>query len=59
MIFLQVISFLKFTKLSSTVFPTGGIFISYTQNAQLITITNITGLPANNSFLLTVVAWLQ
>lgn len=41
-----------------TVYPTGTPFITFTQNSQLITITNITGLPANNSFQLTVCAWL-
>lgn len=43
---------------TATVYPTGNPFISYTQNSQLITITNVAGLPANNSFLLTIVAWI-
>lgn len=43
---------------SSTVYPTGCPFITYTQNSRLITITNVAGLPANNAFSLTVVAFL-
>lgn len=43
---------------TSTVYPTSAPFITYTQNNQLINITNVAGLPAGNSFQLTVVAWL-
>ena len=39
---------------SPTVYPTGGIFCSFTQNGQTITINNITGLPTGTSFTLTV-----
>lgn len=39
---------------SSSVYPTGGIFCSFTQNGQTITINNITGLPTGTSFTLTV-----
>ncbi len=34
----------------NTSFPTAGVLISYTQNANTVTITNITGLPANIQF---------
>jgi hypothetical protein len=37
-----------------TVFATNQPFINYTQNANLVTINNITGLPANERFRLTV-----
>lgn len=43
---------------SATVYPTGGIFISYTQSGSQITVNNITGLPANNQFTLSIVAYL-
>lgn len=43
---------------STTVYPTGGITITYTlNNAQQVQIKNITGLPANNTFQLRIVAW--
>lgn len=42
---------------NTTTYPTGGVLISYTQAASTITITNITGLPANNSFTLNVVVF--
>lgn len=42
---------------NSTTYPTGGIFISFTQSGSTITINNITGLPANNSFLLNVIVF--
>lgn len=35
------------------VYPTGGIFVSFTQSGTTITINNITGLPANTQFTLT------
>jgi len=38
---------------SSTTYPTGCPFISYTQNGRVITIKNITGLPASNKYRLT------
>ena len=40
-----------------TTYPTGGVFISFTQSGSTLTITNITGLPAGNAFLLNVVAF--
>lgn len=42
---------------SSTVFPTAAPFLTYSQNSQLISISNIAGLPANNSFTLRCIAW--
>lgn len=42
---------------STTVYPTGQPFISYSQNSSTITINNIAGLPANNTFQLTLIAW--
>lgn len=41
-----------------TIYPTSGVFITYTQSGNLITINNIAGLPANNQFTLRVVAYL-
>ena len=38
---------------NANVFPTSGIFCSFAQNGQTITINNITGLPASTSFTLT------
>lgn len=38
---------------SSTTYPTGCPFISYTQNGKVITIKNITGLAASNKYRLT------
>lgn len=43
---------------NATVYPTGGIFITYTQSSNQITINNITGLPVNNQFSIRVVAFL-
>lgn len=40
---------------NSNVYPTGGVFLSFTQSGNIITITNITGLPANNKFNLSTV----
>tara|TARA_R110000803_G_scaffold200258_2_gene264548 strand:+ start:2964 stop:3392 length:429 start_codon:yes stop_codon:yes gene_type:complete len=42
---------------NNSVFPTGAPFISFSQNEQTITINHIAGLPANNSFDLTVVSY--
>jgi hypothetical protein len=42
----------------TVVYPTGGIFISYLQNGTKVTITNITGLPANVQFTIRIVAFL-
>ena len=52
----QVIRALNQT--NSTVFPTGGIFISYTQSGNKVTINNITGLPANNQFSVRIISYL-
>lgn len=41
----------------ASVFPTSAPFISYTQNNTVITITQVAGIPANNSFNLTVICW--
>jgi len=42
---------------NSAVYPTGGIFISFTQTSTGILISNITGLPANQAFTIRVVAY--
>jgi chloramphenicol O-acetyltransferase len=42
---------------NSNVYVTSHPFISYTQDNTTITVNNITGLPANNTFNLTVIAW--
>lgn len=44
---------------TSGVYPAGGIFISWSQTSQTLNINNITGLQANQSYLLTVVAFQQ
>ena len=41
---------------NSTVYPTGQPFCSWADNSKTVTISNITGLPANNQFQLTVLA---
>lgn len=46
------------TSNGSTVYPTAGIFISYTQSANSITVNHITGLPAGTQFVVRVVAYL-
>lgn len=43
---------------NNNVFPTGGIFITYSQTGTKITINNITGLLPNNTFLVRVIAFL-
>lgn len=43
---------------NASVFPTSGIFISYTQSGAKVTINSITGLPANNSYTIRVIAYL-
>ncbi len=40
------------------VFPTGGIFVTYSQTGTKVTINNITGIPANNTFLVRIIAFL-
>jgi len=42
---------------NSTIYPTGAPFITFIQNGTSIIIKHITGLPANNQFLLRVVVW--
>lgn len=44
---------------SSTTYPTSAPFISYTQAGNLININNVTGLQANQSYTLRVVAYLN
>lgn len=39
------------------VYPTGQPFISFTQNGSQFEINHVTGLPANNQFLLRVIIW--
>ena len=39
---------------NSTTYPTSAPFISYTETTNTVTIDNITGLPANNLFQLTI-----
>lgn len=43
---------------SANIFPTGGVFVSYSQLSSKVTITNVTGLPANAPFSLRIVAFL-
>lgn len=42
---------------NSSVYPTSAPFISFTQDNKTITINHIAGLPANNKFSITLVAW--
>ena len=42
---------------NTNTFPTGGIFISWSQSRQSIIINHITGLPADNSFQLRVAVY--
>lgn len=42
---------------SSTIYPSGGIFISFNQSSNILNLTNITGLQANQSYVLRVVAF--
>jgi hypothetical protein len=44
---------------NSASYPTGGIFISFTQTTTGVLINNITGLPANQAFTVRVVAYGQ
>ncbi len=41
---------------SSTTYPTSSPFISYAQNANLVTLLNISGLQANNKYRLTLIS---
>lgn len=41
---------------TSGAFPTGGVFVSFTQSSSNITINNITGLAAGQSYTLQIVA---
>lgn len=52
------ISVVRATNLTnSIVYPTGGVFISYSQDTGNISILNVAGLPANNKFQLVIIAW--
>ena len=42
---------------NSTVYPTATPFISFNVNSTLVSILNVSGLPANNVFFLTIVAF--
>lgn len=42
---------------NSSVFPTGQPFLTYSQNNNIVTIVHVAGIPANNSFTLTLIAW--
>lgn len=42
---------------NSTVYVTSHPFMSFTQNDTTVTITNIKGLPVNNTFNITIIAW--
>ena len=42
---------------SNTVYPTGGHSITFTENAGQVTINHITGLPANQRFLVRFIAY--
>lgn len=43
-------------KTNAAVFPTGAPFISFTQNGSVLYIDNVTGLQANNRYLLKLIA---
>lgn len=40
-------------------YPLGGQTISFTQNDTIVTITNVTGLQQNDTYVLTLIAWNQ
>lgn len=40
-------------QVTSTTYPTGGIFVSFTDNSGTVTINNVTGLQANQQYSLT------
>lgn len=42
---------------NAAIYPTAAPFISFTQNGKSIDINNVAGLPANQTFALTVVIW--
>lgn len=42
---------------NNAIYPTGQPFISFTQSGSIITINNITGLVAGNTYILKLVAW--
>lgn len=42
---------------SSTVYPTSCPFLTYSQDTNTISVSHIAGLPANNTFDLTVISW--
>lgn len=44
---------------NSGVYPTGGIFMSGTQSGQIYTVTNVTGLQANQQYSLRVILYQQ
>jgi hypothetical protein len=48
---------LAINQTNSSIYPTGAPFISFTQTGTNIVVNNITGLPANNQFLLRVVVF--
>lgn len=43
---------------STNIMPSGGVFLSYTQNGAKVTINKISGLPANQLFSLRIVVFL-
>jgi hypothetical protein len=42
---------------NSNVYVTSHPFLTYTQNDMTITVNNVSGLPANNTFNITLIAW--
>lgn len=48
---------LAINQTNSQVYPSGGIFISFSQNDKIVTITNITGLTPNDVYLIRLIAW--
>lgn len=54
---IQVISAAALNQ-NTPVFPTGGIFVSFTQSQNKVTIINTTGIPANIPFTLRIIAYL-
>lgn len=42
---------------NTSLFPVGGVFVSYTPGTQQVTINNVTGLIPGQQWTLTVIAW--
>jgi len=44
---------------NSSIYPTSGVMINWTQNVNAVTINHVTGLQANDTYLLRIIAWLS